>query len=254
MLGTLAALGGGALLGGIMGGQKKKTSSSQKYSLPTATPFQSFAEDSWLRALQGYNPMPGQQQLAGQTTGLLQSLLNSGMNATPEQRALLEGQTSNYMTGLQGYLDDWRQGAMSQAQQSALARGIPVSDIARGREGGVDAMYGQQMAQGYNYAKGQELQNLLQYPLQNLQTMAGLQGQYNNPLMQMLYNTAMSRVQGPQNVTQTQTSGGGLGGILQGAMGGLGAVGSLFGGGGAFGSGGAFGTGGRFGPSGGLAI
>jgi len=178
-------------------------SSSTKSKLPTATPFQQTAEGSLLKMLQGYNPMPGQQQLAGQTTNLMQQLLSSGMNATPEQKALLEGQTSNYMTGLQGYLDDWRQGAMSQAQQSALSRGIPVSDIARGQEANVDAMYGKQMAQGYNYAKGQELQNLLQYPLQNLQTMAGLQGQYNNPLIQMLYNTAMSRIQGPRDTTST---------------------------------------------------
>ena len=126
-------------------------------------------------------------------------------NPTPQQNTLLEGQTANYMQGLQDYLNQWQKGAMSQAQQSAISRGIPLSDIARGQESNVQSQYGRQLAQGYNQAKGQELQNKLQYPMQNLQMMSGLNQQFNNPFLQSLQNIGMSRYGQPMNTTSTMT-------------------------------------------------
>lgn len=194
----------GAGIGGASGGGTT-SSSKQKNKMMPATPMQAYAESQLLNMLQGYNPYQQQQGFAQQTGNTLQDLLKYGMNPTPQQNTLFEGQTANYMQGLQNYLNQWQNGAMSQAQQSALARGIPLSDIARGQEANVNAQYGRQLAQGYNQAKGQELQNKLQYPMQNLQFMAGLNQQFNNPFLQSLQNIGMSRYGQPMNTTQTMT-------------------------------------------------
>lgn len=234
VLGFAAGGPAGAAIGAGLGGAFDGGSSPQKYksstmpSPPAPTPMQRFSEGQLLAALQGgQNPYQVQQGLANQTSGVLQQLLGYGMNATPRQNKLLEGQTTNYMQELQQYLDQARAGNMSRAQQSAINRGIPLSDMARGQEANVDAQYQRSLAQGYNTAKGQELQNKLQYPMQNLSLMSGLQQQYQSPLMQMAYDTAMSRYRGPHNQTSTQTGGGGFLGGLQGAQGALDLMGGL---------------------------
>ncbi len=171
-----------------------------KYALPEATGLQALGERGVAGMLGGYNPA-GYGQIAGATTGLMQNLLKSGgLTPTPEQSALLSGQTQNYMQGLLNQLGQWRKGAMSQAQQSALARGIPLSDIARGMESNVDAQALQSIAQGYNQAKQLELQNRLNLPMQNLQLMSGLQQAYNQPYMNLLTQLGTSRLTGPRDV------------------------------------------------------
>lgn len=226
--------GGSALLGGLAGGQKQKTSSKQSgavtQSLPSALPFQKTAE-GYLDNLftgygtSGYNPYTTQSQLAGTTSNWLQQLLANPYQVAPQQQAILDEQTKRYMTGLTDQLTDWRTGAMSRTQDQAIARNIPRSDIARGMEANVEAQYGKQLASGYNQAMGQQLERELTLPQQNLNTAATLAQAYQNPLFQMLYNVGMSRLQGPRDQqttgTATGTSGGGWPGVMQGAGQGL---------------------------------
>jgi hypothetical protein len=134
----------------------------------------------------------------------MSNLLASGMNPTPEQAALIQGQTAQYMKGLQDYLDQAKQRGLSQAQDSAVSRGIPLSDIARGQEANVGAQYLRSLGEGYNQAKLAENQAMLQYPMQNLQLMSELNQQYNNPLYNALMSIGMSRLTGPRDVTGTQ--------------------------------------------------
>jgi len=158
----------------------------------------------------GYDPQ-GQLGLAGQTTNLMNQLLGYGMNVTPEQKALLEGQTSEYMSGLGNYLQNWQKGAMSQATQSGLSRGLGQSDIARGMESNVYGQGQNLLAQGYNQAKMTELANKLNMPQQNLQLMANLQSMYNQPFMSALLGSGTQRqpVQtgqtGQSTTTETST-------------------------------------------------
>lgn len=234
--------GGSALLGGLSDGQKQKTSSKQSGStigkLPEALPFQQTGENYLAQLLAGYgtggyNPYTSQAGLAGTTSDWMQQLLKNPYQVDPRQAALLEGQTNEYMTGLIDRLNQWQTGAMSQAQDSAIKRGIPLSDIARGQEANVQAQYGRQLGEGYNQAKMQELQSKLQLPYQNLNLAGQLQQQYSSPLMQMLYNVGMSRLHGPRDQyttgTATGTSGGGWPGVMQGMGQGLGLVNTLFG-------------------------
>lgn len=194
------------LFDSLFGSSSKSSSkSTTKYALPQATPLQALGESGLTSMLQGWSPT-GYGNLAGATTGLMQGLLGSGLNATPEQKALLQGQTSNFMEGLKQTLNDYRQSAMNRAQHEALSRGIPLSDIARGGEANVDAQVLKQLSQGYTQAKGMELQNMLNLPFQNLGMMSQLQQAYNNPYMNMLNALAMSRLTGPRDVTQTGTS------------------------------------------------
>lgn len=232
ILGGLLGGGGSSSSGGTSGTSSSTSnmSGTEKNMLPGATPLQAFGENQLLKMLMGYNwgSMP---QLAGKTNQLFANVLQGGApTISPQQTQLLEGQTSNFMQGLNQALEQYRKGAMSKAKQDALRRNIPLSDIARGQEANVDAQMMQQLAQGYTTAKGQELQNKLQYPFQNLnyiQGMAGLQNQYNQPFLDMLNQFAMSRLQGPRDVTRTgktTTQGTQAGSTLSGSSGGIGDI------------------------------
>lgn len=225
----------GSGLGGSFDSNTNKSTSSTQSSLPAPTKLQKAGENQLFNALNtGYNPYLQNQQFAGQTGNMLSRFLNYGLAGTPEQNSLLEGQTANYLKGLTDLLNQQRQSSMSQAQQSAIARGIPYSDIARGQEANVDAGINRQIAQGYNQAKGQELQNKLNMPMQNIQAMAGLNQGFNAPLQQLLSTIGMSRYNGPYNQTTTQIT------PLQ-QQNPLGLLNSLAGSGGMFASGGLFG-------------
>lgn len=229
----------------LFGGGKTETSQTQttsgqtRYTLPEAIPMQQFAEDAFLNMLKNY--------MGGGGTGQLQTA-TAGPSLTPQQTGLLEGQTKEFMGGLMNTLEQWRKSAMSRAQQSAIKRGIPLSDIARGQEANVDAQMMQQLAQGYTGAKTRELQGKLDYPMQNLQYLLAA----NQPYMTMLNQLGMSRLAGQRNVDTTGTMTGssvasqGSPGLF-GALGQIGNLGSsLFGQSGMFGSGGAFAPGGTF--------
>ena len=205
------AVGGiGSTIGGLFSSQdktssKSKTNESQQYQygLAPATQFQEYAEPALLNLFNQYN-QGGQAGLANQTTNLMQQLLGYGMNATPQQNALFEGQTSEFMKGLLNQLGTYQKGAMSQATQSGLARGLGQSDIARGMEANVYGQGQNLLSQGYTQAKMQELANKLQYPMQNLQMMAGLQQMYNQPLLATLLGSGTQRQ--PVQMGQTGAS------------------------------------------------
>jgi len=151
------------------------SSSSLKNLLPSATTLQSFGENSLMQMLSQY--MGGQNMY----------------QATPQQKNLLSKQTDEYMKGLKQEIDNYTKSAVSQAQQSALARGIPLSDIARGMESNVYAKGVDALSQGYNQAKLNELSNLLNYPLQA-----------NQPFMNIIQQLGMSRLEGPRDVYSTE--------------------------------------------------
>jgi len=198
-----------------IGGSKKRESSSgtvDKTQRVTsqwqqANPMQQYGENALLNMLQGYGGAGGyggQQQLAGQTTGAMQNLLGGAApQVSPQQQALIEGQTKNFMQGLQQQLAQYSKGAKSGNQQYWQKRGLPGSSMEQGGRSNIDAQMLQQLGQGYTQAKGRELQNMLQYPQQNLaymQGMGNLQQQYNLPFLQMLQQLGMSRTQrGPMD-------------------------------------------------------
>jgi len=238
----------GAIAGAVKGSQKGSGSTpatvptsgtswqTSRQALPSATPMQAYGENALMQMMQGYNPQ-GQLGLAGQSTGAMSNLFGGAApQVSPQQQALIQGQTQNFMRGLQQQLEQYAKGAKSGNQQYWQGRGLPGSSMEVGGQSNIDAQMMQQLAQGYTQAKGQELQNLLQYPMQNLQYMQGmgsLQQQYNQPFLEMINQLGMSRLQGPRDVTQTgattgtavaqqgASTGGGIMDILGGAKGGL---------------------------------
>jgi len=162
-------------------GEQGISSGATTYNLPDATALQQLGETSLAQLLSNYMSAQGK---GGQT-----------FDATPAQKSVLEQQTQNYMQGLQQLVDEYTKSGVSQAQQSALARGIPLSDIARGMESNVYAQGINTLGQGYNQAKTMELQNLLNYPMQT----ASLSQQLNAPYLDMMYNLGMSRLIGPRD-------------------------------------------------------
>lgn len=247
-MGVGAAIGGGALLGAVAGGQKKKSSSTttksslERIDLSARTEEEARAEEIAAEQLQRLNDeinanKPSEAQLRFEqlleelTTGQiseerLQSAQQFAQDVTaPEQVALQQAFKdqeirANRQASILGRQinDPILQARLAQEQirqqQSLLARQTSIA---------ANLPFNQFSIAGQGL---ETLNNLSQQQLQNRSSVLGLASREAARAQQFRINTASRVTTGTSNTKGK--SGGGLGGILSGALGGAGLGASAF--------------------------
>lgn len=249
--GAAIAIGAGALLGGIAGGQKNQSSQTQTSNVNAgiATKEENLATQAisdQFRQLQDYvNLGPGEKDITAgvdsqrSLAAMLESYSKGGYAPTAQDQELAKAQLAPQQVALDQNLRDIREQA---ARQQALAGRGPTDfvfnnrlnrnqlDLTQQLSAQQSALAAQQPFQRLNFAS--DLANirsgLASQAMQNRQAILSIGSQIQNAERNFRLGTAS------RSGNQTTESGGGLQGAIGGALGGAGAmfgIANAFGGG-----------------------